>query len=381
MSNYPNFLVFSDDWGIHPSSCQHIFRRIAQNHKVLWVNTIGMRNPTFTIRDMKKIKDKILRMLRSKQKGKAIPAPNNITVCQPFMLPFSNISFIRKWNQYSVISMVRAYLHKLKISNPILVSTVPNACDYAGFFNEKRIVYYCVDDFSEWPGFNKDLVQAMESELISKADILIATSHKLFDYLKSFHRPLYLLPHGVDLEFFSSLPAEEHPKLRNIPRPRVGYYGLFDERSDVDLLKKVARSLPNVSFVITGPTEIDITPLEKIRNFYFTGSVPYNELPAILAGWNICMMPYKVNELTNAIQPLKLKEYLATGKPVISTPIAEANKLARFIAIGKTPQEWTMAIETLLTKGMDKNRNELARWLKSEDWNNKAKTFLRYIVS
>lgn len=374
-----SFLVFSDDWGVHPSSCQHIFRHIGKKHRVLWVNTIGMRNPRLTTNDLKKARDKLIRMFQRKSNGGNSEQASNIVVCQPFMLPFSEIPMIRKWNKYSVIRTVKRFSSQMNINNPILVTTVPNACDYIGFLGERNVIYYCVDDFTEWPGLNKHLVNSMEQVLIQKSDIFIATSQKLFNKLRRYGKPTFVLTHGVDVDFFQNLPSEIHPLLAHIPEPRVGYLGLFDDRIDKDLLEAVASQLPNISFVVTGRIETDISRLRKLKNFYFTGPVSYEELPAILAGWNICMLPYKVNDLTNAIQPLKLKEYLATGREVVSTPIQETKMMSSMIHLAMTDKGWCQVISSLLNAKTNSDKEKIRKLLRDENWAHKASLFTDYI--
>lgn len=380
MNKY-TFLVFSDDWGIHPSSCQHIFKHIAKRHSVLWVNTIGMRNPILSNQDLQKARKKLFRMIHSESNRTYVPYPGDLHVCQPFMLPLSNINIIRRWNQQFVTSTVRRTLSRLRIHKPILVTTVPNACDYIGHLDEAKVVYYCVDDFTEWPGLNNELVRRMESDLVSKTDIFIATSGKLFDRLQSYGKPTFLLTHGVDIDFFRKLPTEENSLLSDIPKPRVGYFGLFDDRNDQDLLKDIASHMPHVSFVITGRIETEISELQKLRNLHFTGPVPYTELPGIITGWDICMMPYKVNELTDAIQPLKFKEYLATGRPIITTPIREMKVMKELVCLATDAKQWQKQISFLLEELDSANRSNIHELLDSEDWKIKAAYFTEYVSS
>jgi len=377
----PCFVVFSDDWGEHPSSCQHIFRYIARKHKVLWVNTIGMRNPRFSLRDARKVILKVGKMLRFDKRdhtGNAGEPP--VTVCQPVMLPYSNFSIIRAINKFLVVSSVRRQLLKLHMRSPVIVSTVPNACDFVAELPGERIVYYCVDDFSEWPGLEKQLVLDMEKDLIGKTDCFIATSDKLYDKLKTYGKPTYLLTHGVDLEFFQQRVVREHALLDGIPRPRIGYYGLFDDRTDQAMLAEAARKLPNVSFVITGQVETDIATLEQLPNVYFTGPVSYRELPAMLKGWDACMLFYKINELTNAIQPLKLKEYLAARKPVFATPIAEAVAMEDYVTICPDSDSFKskFIFNIYEKKTVNKVNND---FLRKESWEIKSLLFEKFILS
>jgi len=268
-------------------------------------------------------------------------------------------------------------MYNFQVKTPIMVITAPNASHYIGIFNEVRTVYYCVDDFAEWPGLEKSLIQKMEEELIRKADVFVATSQDLFDKLAKFGKPTYLLTHGVDYELFQKESRTEHRLLEGIPKPRVGYFGLVDERSDQQLLISLAKRMPDISFIITGNIATDISTFKRFGNIYFTGSIPYHELPAMAKGWDVCMLPYKINRLTDAIQPLKIKEYLSTGKPVVSTPIKEARKLKEFVAIADNVDSWETHIRALIN---DKNFNNLdkqSNFLQKESWAKKAEIFFK----
>ncbi|MCU7924763.1 MAG: glycosyltransferase [Candidatus Thiodiazotropha sp. (ex Dulcina madagascariensis)] len=375
-NNDLSFLVFSDDWGEHPSSCQHIFKQIIKKHPALWVNTIGTRNPKLTIYDLKKALIKVKKMLFPRRTENA-RNDNNLTVIQPIMLPFFSLPGIKLFNKYSIKKAVSNSMKKNGINNPIMVITAPNAHEYIGSFGEKCSVYYCVDDYSEWPGLNKKEVIKMESELIRKCNIFVATSDLLYNKISNKNKDVQLLTHGVDLEFYAKKDQPAHKLLNGVPRPQVGYFGLFDDRSDKELIKSLSLQMPDVSFIITGSVDTDIRDLRSISNIYFTGSVPYKELPQLISSWDICMLPYKINELTNAIQPLKIKEYLASGKPVISTPIKEVKALKEYVYLAETPDQWRVGIQKILRGGSDDRVQNRADFLKSESWEIKADHFLK----
>jgi glycosyltransferase involved in cell wall biosynthesis len=185
-----------------------------------------------------------------------------------------------------------------------------------------------------------------------------------------------LLTHGVDVDLFTNPHIEEHALLGAIPKPRVGYFGLFDDRSDQDLLHNLALLKPDVSFVITGGIETDISRLQDLKNVYFTGSIPYVEVPAMAKGYDICMLPYKLNKLTDAIQPLKFKEYFATGKPVISTPINEARNLADYVDVASSAEEWATTIQSYLDGESPRNQENRQLFLQGESWKEKSEQFL-----
>ncbi len=135
--------------------------------------------------------------------------------------------------------------------------------------------------------------------------------------------------------------------------------------------------MPDVSFVITGRVESDVLRQKKVRNVHFTGSVPYMELPAMVRGWDVLILPYKMNDLTDAISPLKLKEYLAVGKPVISTPIPEVLKLKEYVHIAETPEEWEKILRICLDSSVNGKPKPGEDFWANETWDKKAEQFLR----
>ena len=376
----PSFIVFSEDWGEHASSCQHLFRRIAREHPVLWVNTVGMRTPTLTWTDVKKARLKVAKMLSGTKGGKSARAESlNLRVSQPTMLPFA-FSAVRKWNRRSVVTAVNRAAAVFGIVNPIVVCAVPNACDFVDALNAQRVVYYCVDDFTQWPGLDHQLVREMDRLMIDAADVLVATSTKLETRLSATGKPTYLLQHGVDLDLFGREAPAEHAILNGIPRPRAGYFGLFNERNDMELIAALARRMPDFSFVFTGPVTADVQALKALPNIHFTGAVPYTELPEVIAGLDVLFIPYLVNDFTDSISPLKLKEYMATGRPVVTTPMAEALPYREHVQIARGADEWERDLRASLSTDVAARRREIAGVLARDSWDEKAQVFLRWCV-
>lgn len=380
------FLVFSDDWGEHPSSCQHIFRILAAANPTIWVNTVGLRQPQLTLDDARRSLRKISAMLGLRRPGTPSLHTNGNgsrngngkgpTVRVPLMTPFHSPAWLAALNQRSLLSNVRHTLNELHFDQYTLVTTTPSVCDVVERIAPRKVVYYCVDDFSEWPGMNKPLIQRMEARLLDSVSLVICTSTALYE---RFHRthPTYLLTHGVDVEHFTAPQTREHPLLKRIPEPRVGYFGSFDQRSDIDLLRAMAQALPHVSFVITGPVHGRFPELRNLTNLHFTGPVSYPELPSIVRGWRACLLPYRLNSLTTKINPLKLKEYLASGKPVIAAPLPEISELSDFVRVAETAEDWCEAIEAAVKGEWRANPDAVSELLRYESWRGKADLFLR----
>jgi len=371
-----DFIVFSDDWGRHPFSCMHIMKQFLPWNRILWVNTVGMRLPVFTVYDLKRSIEKIGSWFGKSTSKEEIP--NNLTIISPVTIPFSTLKLVRLFNKRSVIWKVKKVMERLGFQNPILLTTLPNAVDYIGGFGEVFDVYYCVDEFSKWPGVLKDLVERMERDLIQKADLIVATSEELQKTKRKDSIPTHLLPHGVEINHFrKSQTLEPAPLVKNLKRPVIGYFGLFDERTDSDLIDYMARNRPEWSFAFIGPKKVETKDLENNKNIFFFPPVPYRELPRYLAGINVFIIPYKVDELSKYINPLKLKECLAVGKPVVSTPLPEVLKLQEAVRIANTKEEFLEQISEALSKPFDQVSAE--KILEGEDWSSKAEQMSQYI--
>jgi glycosyltransferase involved in cell wall biosynthesis len=184
-------------------------------------------------------------------------------------------------------------------------------------------VYDCMDELSAFKNPPAGL-QQRERELFDVADIVFTGGQSLYEAKKDLHDCIFPFPSSIDKKHFgkartiSAEPADQSV----IPHPRIGFFGVIDERMDIQLLDEMATKKPDWHFVIIGPVvKIDPESLPKHENLHFLGSKPYKELPSYLAGWDIAMMPFAINESTRYISPTKTPEYLAGGKPVVSSPI------------------------------------------------------------
>ena len=221
--------------------------------------------------------------------------------------------------------LLDAMLRDEAIADPILWYYTPQALAFSDHLRGRVTVYDCMDELSAFAGADPAL-PARERALLRRAGLVFTGGRSLFDAKRRGHEDVHLFPSGVDVAHFR--PArdglEDPDDQQGVPHPRVGFYGVLDERLDADLLAAVADLRPGVQFVLIGPTaKIDPAALPARPNLHYLGAKPYAALPGYAANWQAAIMPFAINEATRFISPTKTPEYLAAGLPVVSTPIAD----------------------------------------------------------
>ncbi len=376
-----DFIVFSDDWGRHPFSCQHIMEHFLPHNKLLWVNTIGMRTPTLSLYDMKRACGKIASWLGPKQQEHAQnPLHPNLRILSPFMIPYNIYAPVRSFNTKNVVKSVLRAAEDWGFHDPILLTTQPLAADYLGKLKESLIVYYCVDDFIFWPGMNQpELVKGMEDTLVQKSDLIFAVSDSLCASRTNGREKTKLLTHGVDIPHFAkaSQPQERPQGLQELRGPIMGFYGLIDKHFDVELVESILKAKPHWQIVCIGTKRISLETLEKYANFQWFDAVSYESLPSYASCFDVAMIPYHVNDHTQTANPLKLREYIATGKPVVTTPMREVFRFEDVIHIAEKGPAFIQAMEKALD--MPANNEKRALALQGEAWHEKAELVASWI--
>jgi glycosyltransferase involved in cell wall biosynthesis len=360
-----DMLCFSHDWSGLPLSKTHLMRLLARDNRILWVNSIGYRVPSLgNAKDIGRIVKKL----------KAVTEPikeveKNLFVFNPLSLPVYSNRLLRALNTKSLLWQVRRAMRKLKFHRPINWVFNPAAGVLAGSLNEDKIIYYCVDEYTAFKGVNTSGLAAIEQALIDRADFLVVSAEKLLHTKRSPHCPTLLVRHGVDYDHFASALRQSTvipDEIARLPKPIIGYFGwIAEDWVDIPLLIQVARSFPTGSVVMLGNVTMDVSSLSREPNVHFLGRKPYADLPAYCKGFDVALIPFPINEATLNANPLKAREYLAAGLPVISTAIPEVEVLGHCL-IGRTTEEFIGRIrEALVTPGPNPVRS---KWMESESW-------------
>ncbi|HYP08998.1 MAG TPA: glycosyltransferase family 1 protein [Bryobacteraceae bacterium] len=240
-----------------------------------------------------------------------------------------------------------------KITDYLLWYYTPMALSFSTHLQPRLTVFDCMDELSLFKGAPQEM-KDRESELLRRADLVFTGGQSLYEAKLGRHDDLHAFPSSIEYgHFVQARTAQSDPADQaGIPHPRIGFCGVIDERMDLELLGKAAQLRPDYHFVMIGPVvKIDPATLPRLDNIHYLGGKSYKELPQYLAGWDAAILPFAHNESTRFISPTKTPEYLAAGKPVVSTSITDvvrpygAQKLVR---IADTPEEFVTAIEQAL---------------------------------
>ncbi|GAB3548980.1 hypothetical protein GCM10027343_30130 [Noviherbaspirillum agri] len=251
----------------------------------------------------------------------------------------------------------------------------------------KLVVYDCMDALASFKNAPKQLLQR-ESALLKVADLVFTGGQSLYRAKQDRHHNVHCFPSSVDAAHFEKAldRANSHPAHRNIPGPRMGFYGVIDERFDVDLIARVADAHTQWQVVLVGPVvKIDPASLPRRANIHYLGQHPYEALPQFLAGWDVCLLPFALNEATRYISPTKTLEYMAAELPIVSTPVADvADAYSDIVAIAGDPQSFIAACEAALLAPPEHHAEKVAKMRKvlaSTSWDTTVRQMRQLIDS
>ncbi|MDX1738602.1 MAG: glycosyltransferase family 1 protein [Alphaproteobacteria bacterium] len=365
-----DLLVFGEDWGAHPSSTQHLIKYLSKDRKTVWVNSIGMRRPRFSLRDFKRLTQKLSAMIqtRSSATKTSISTSDQLAATiAPKAISWPGSSIARILNKFILARQISGHLRTLDMGRPICWTSLPTAVDVLDQFSPRAIVYYCGDDFGALAGVDHQPVLACEKRLIEKADLIIAASELLGSRFPA--NKTVILPHGVDFELFfnESQKACEEKRVQKV----AGFYGSIADWVDVELLRDTAAKLPDWRFQLIGPIQTDLNGLDKLKNVEFIEPQPHHLLPSYVCNWDAALLPFRDNDQIRACNPLKLREYLASGTPVLATSFPALAPYLDVVNVFRNSNELCSLLETT-----EKNPNQADR-VKSESWENRAQSLNR----
>jgi glycosyltransferase involved in cell wall biosynthesis len=360
-------IAFSKDWHEDPTSNHHVLRELAKTRRVLWLNSLATRKPTLSSsRDLAKIRRKLGEFSQG-----AVNVENDLWIATPLVLPLPYNPVARVLNRQILRITVNRLRKQLGIDTFQLWTFLPNVAPYIGALGERLSVYYCVDEWATFPGIDRQTLYALERELLERVDVTFTTSLALADK-KRVHCPeTVLAPHGVDHAKFAralDTALEVPADLAVLPGKKIGFFGTLRDFIDYDILAHVAKARPDWSIALIGQNLCDIGPIKGLPNVHLLGQKTHDELPAYCKGFDVGLIPYRIDNDVKFINPLKLREYLSAGLPVVSTDMPEVRPYGHLCHIAKTGDEMVAAIETALTEGSPAQRATRCESMQLETW-------------
>ena len=391
MSRQPHdYLFFADDRSSIPTSTMHLADQIAagrtaETNRVFWVN-IYTRLPKLS--ELKKAFHILTRRgakpAVNQQRDHQQDGGSTIISATPLQFPWFGLP-ARKFNGYFASRFFQKFVKQHHIQNPVLVTNFPCVVDafrsIRQLYPQAPQIYYCFDDFVEYPGFNPQHWQAMEQEFFADVDGVIFTSRDLQEHKKRPQSlPCLYLPHGVDYEHFSGEKTEKKPidALERMTKPVVGFFGTIDTWVDMSAIAYLAKRFPHCSFVVIGRSVVPLTVLEGLENVHYLGQVSYSELPQYAQYFDVGLIPFVKNDLTKAVNPLKLMEYFAIGIPVISTRLPDIMDVPGPLYFADTNEEFGERLDEILHADMIELCRQAKAVAHNNSWAARAESFVRF---
>jgi glycosyltransferase involved in cell wall biosynthesis len=371
-------VYFGNDWQAeNRTSSHHIAARLAASMPVLYVDSPGLRAPQASGRDLRRA----LRKISSALKAPVQIAPN-LWRCTVPQLPFRRIPGVETFNRVFSRWAVKRNMRVLGACKRISWFVVPHPGFLAKKLGEELCVYYCIDDYAAHPGVDTTLIAARDDELTRRADLVFVAPPSLVEAKRAINPNVRFSPHGVDVALFAKAmdPATEIPAAaRDLKHPVVGYFGSIHEWIDIELIEWLARQRPQWTFLLVGHAAINVSNLRALPNVVLAGAQPYAQLPAWAKAFDVAIVPYRLNRQVENANPLKLREYLATGKPVVSVSNAEINKFARWVRIAEGRDAYLAALDQALREDSPEAMAERVASVAGQSWDARVVEVLREV--
>lgn len=350
-----NFIILSTaDWD-NPfwTNKQHVAATLAQmGHRVLYIDSMGLRKPTATASDLSRIWRRVLRLFR----GVTQVLPD-VWVISPFSIPLQRNPFIRRMNGLFLRWQLRWSAWRLGFHDLVLWTYSPLSADIMSVLPGKVRIYHCVDEIKAQPGMPTALIEQEEKRLLALVDHVFVTSPELLARKSVFHPRVHFLPNVADFEHFNQAMVCDllcPSDIQSMSKPMIGFIGAISGyKLDFALIRQLVVSRPQYQFVFIGKIGegdpwTDIQSLQDLANLHFIGPKAYSELPAYLRQFSACLLPCAINEYTRNMFPMKFFEYMAAGRPVVTTPLPALASYGEFCDIAATSDEFAVCLDRII---------------------------------
>jgi glycosyltransferase involved in cell wall biosynthesis len=366
LAGSPPIVCFANDWTGDPTSKHHIMRNFSRHVPVIWVEASGMRRPDLgNVADLRRIAARLRRALvRTPSDAPAGPAARPaddavggagpVRVISPLGVPLPG-NRAAEW--------VNARLYRRAVARalggagalPDVWVYTPTVAPYLDAIPHRRLVYHCVDRWWAFSEYDGEVMRRCHASLCARADVVFASAGELLQDCLPHAPHAQLMTHGVDWAHFSRAAFDPPPRpgdIADITGPIVGFFGLLHDWIDQDLLGATADRTPDATLVLIGKAPVDISRLTARPNVRWLGQKKFAELPAYAAAFDVALVPFVRNELTAAVNPIKLHEYLSAGVPVVATPLPEITRIPPQpgLVLADSTDDFVAAVQALLAR-------------------------------
>lgn len=365
-----------DWWYHHPHSKNHIMRRLARaGNRVVFVNSISMGLPDIKSPDFI---GKIRRKLKSFAKF-VRRADDGIIVVTPLVTPFYSSRLGRALNKFLLVTQFKLLRVAFNLRNPVLWIAIPTAGEIIGQLNESALIYQVSDKYDA----NKmdhatsgSLISEMHMALLQSADLVYYSGRKLFEEDISANPHIKvkakLLEQAVDFEHFASATSQgwqEAEDIAGVPHPRLGYFGAIESwLLDQEMIRYISRKHPDWHWVLLGLKAVKLD-IEDLPNVHYLGAKPYTEMPRYAASFDVCVLPWVIdNQFVSYGSAIKVREYLATGKPVVITPLYEYESWDAILRISRGYDDFIAHLEDALSHDDENKKSARQESVKGSTW-------------
>ncbi|MGB5139422.1 MAG: glycosyltransferase [Candidatus Zixiibacteriota bacterium] len=369
-SKMPIVCLSTQDYGDLWTRKQRFMNMFAdEGHRVLYVESQWHWLTYF-----KRFSGQVMRPTRFLNKPRRLKG-NLFVATPPILLPFHQmVRPIAVVNNLILGLWLRWTTRRIGISDSLVYSYVPYSHLAIRVLGSKKVLYEKVDDLAAAKGLvRRATVEALEKKLLKMSQLVIVTATKLKSLMGGKHDSVHVIPNACEIEHFngSNTTATEPQRLRAITHPRIGFVGMLAYWIDLDIIEKIATERPEWQFVFIGPVSVDVSRFDRLNNIHFVGRVPYDYLPSYMDAMDVFINPYRRDDIAESCSPLKVFEYLAAGKPVVSVAMPEVMRFAPLVKIADSPESFIARITELLKMTHMERRKlstQLRALVRNDNW-------------
>jgi glycosyltransferase involved in cell wall biosynthesis len=361
---------------------QHLMSRLARRNRVLFLESLGLRQPRLASRDLRRMARRVERAAAGAR------AVDGLHVLSPLVIPIHGRRRLRTLNANLLRAQVGRAAHSLGFERPLLWSYVPQADWLVETLEPSAIVYHCVDDIAAQKGVAAAAFREAEAHFAARADLVLASAPALAERMRTLNEHVFYAPNVADTDRFATAleVGPTDPAIAALPGPRIVFTGaVVATKLNLELLEGVARARPNWSIALVGPVgagdpRTNISALERLPNVHLLGARPYVALPEVLRGADVALVPYAINDLTRSVFPMKVYEYLAAGLPVVTTPLPALAEITGVVVAADAPA-MIAAVERALAEDGPAARRARSAAVRENSWDARLEEIGSYLSS